>query len=302
MAFYTATNTPEDTKGGLDVSSILSTGGDPSNDDVPSPHRKITFASPSATPSTGNKTSGRESLLNTGATQGSAGKTTGGTYDRSTLNQYMKNQLDLNSNETEYFTEQINTLLSTLDDREEKLAEVEQELVVTKEDLSHAKQELTQYMDNQLDLQNSEVQEYEDKFVTLSNALDEKDSELELKDTELTEMNQQLSELTVQHKSEMEVLKQQVEGLESELHDTKTLVVVKEEEIQSIQDSSEMIVNDLNSQMDELKDILGKKDEELESITAQKQETIDELKWRLEEVQGQVDRLQQVCNSMCLLV
>ena len=83
--------------------------------------------------------------------------------------------LDLNSSETQYFTEQINNLLTTLEEKEEKLIESENELKLTKEELKQKKIEIEQYMNNELDLQQSDIKTHEDEMNRLLNIIEAKD-------------------------------------------------------------------------------------------------------------------------------
>jgi len=247
-----------------------------------SPKRHITFASPTATPSSENKRFRADGQEGFGLDSGVKSRNHKGGYDRNVMDQYMNNQLELNAQETQYFDDKIEELAMALDEREAELEAANKALAQKDEELKFAKQEQSQNMNNQLDLQNSEMAAFEDQIITLSNALDEKDVEVAEKDQRLDE------------------LEKQVKALDAELRESKALILVKDVEIESIQASNDVLLKDLRLQQDEFTSQLAGKDQELgaqqdrfDAAAEEHREAIDALRWEMDDQKSVIELLEQ---------
>ena len=249
MAYYTASSTPadEENSSNMDYSEYPTPNMDNS---LP---RKIQFNSPTATPSADTKQLARKSVSGTG------GADVAVKYDNATIAQYMKNQLELTSNENATYTEYIETLINSLEDKSQALESVQNELKGCKEEIVHYKLEISQYMNNQLDLQSSETKDYEEKISIFSEELDRKDNEI-------LELQSSLA-----RKDE----------------DNKSLVqksLIREVDFQTRE-------SEFNSQLSSLKSSF---EEEIIKLKSGHEETVNNLNWELTDLKNEIESLNLV--------
>ena len=249
MAYYTATSTPADE----DIASNMDYSGYPTPSGENSLPRKIHFASPSATPSAEGKHITRKSAPTTDTGDYAAIK-----YD-GTIAQYMRNQLELNSNESATYAEHIETLLNTLEERTQILEAVQTELKSCKDENAHYKVELSQYMNNQLDLQNTEAQDFEEKFTMLTDEIDRKDITIE-------ELRNTIS----------------VKDEENKLLVQKALI--REVDFQTHENEFENKLRTMNDSFTT----------EISELKSKHEESVSELNWELKDLKNEVDILNEV--------
>ena len=174
--------------------------------------------------------------------------------DRSVLKVYMNNQLDLQSSELQYYEEQLFEVAERLEivTKERDLLQLEKEKLESKQQIGHLKDygEFRKvYMDNQLDLQNTEMQYYEEQLDQIATQLEtvmkERDEIIIERDNlkQLMQAKESISELPDDQLKQYQLDLEEKDNMIDEL---KSNVTAVEKELEQCN----MMFEGLNDQLD----------------------------------------------------
>ena len=174
--------------------------------------------------------------------------------DRSVLKVYMNNQLDLQSSELQYYEEQLFEIAERLEivTTERDLLQLEKQKLESKQQIGHLKDDgefRKVYMDNQLDLQNTEMQYYEEQLDQIATQLEtvikERDEIIIERDNlkQLIQAKESISELPGDQLKQYQLDLEEKDNIIDEL---KSNVTAVEKELEQCN----MMFEGLNDQLD----------------------------------------------------